>query len=61
LRSRFEVEVTEETRLFFISSLSNNLYNFRDIHNLARLISVINPRKLEFKAEHPHLLIDWIE
>ena len=31
---------------------------YRDIHNLARLISVINPRPLEFKQAHPHMLID---
>ena len=55
------MEVTEETRLFFISSINNNLYNYRDVHNLARLISVINPRKMEFKLDHPHILIDWIE
>jgi hypothetical protein len=39
----------------------NDLYNYRDIHNLARLISVINPWKLDFKSDHPHLLVDRIE
>lgn len=41
--------------------MKNNLYNFRDIHNLTRLISVIIPRELEFKKTHPHILIDRTE
>lgn len=61
LRKRFAVEVAEETKLFFLSGMKNTLYNFRDIHNLARLISVINPRELDFKQAHPHLLIDRSE
>jgi ribosome biogenesis protein BMS1 len=61
LKKRFAVEVTEETRLFFISSFQRNLYNQRDIHNLAWLISVINPRETEYKKTHPFLLIDWLE
>ena len=61
MRRRFEVEVAEESKLFFLSGMKNNLYNFRDIHNLARLISVINPRELDFKSSHPHLLIDRSE
>lgn len=49
LRKRFAVEVSEETKLFFLSGMKNSLYNFRDVHNLTRLISVIIPRELEFK------------
>lgn len=49
LKKRFAVEVTEETRLFFVSSLQKTLYNPRDVHNLARLISFINPRQTDFR------------
>jgi len=41
--------------------MKNNLYNFRDIHNLTRLISVIIPRELEFKISHPHFIVDRME
>ena len=58
MKKRFAVEVSKETKLFFLSGLKNDLYAFRDIHNLARLISVINPRELEFKKKHPHMLVD---
>lgn len=58
MKKRFAVEVSKETKLFFLSGMKNDLYAFRDIHNLARLISVINPRELEFKKKHPHMLVD---
>lgn len=61
LRRRFETEVSKETKLFFMSGMKTGLYNFKDVHNLARLISVIIPRELEFKASHPHVLIDRFE
>lgn len=48
LKKRFAVEVTEETWLFFISGMHKTLYNQRDIHNIAWLISVINPWITEF-------------
>ncbi len=31
------------------------------MHNLSRLISVINPRELEFKKKHPHVVADRFE
>lgn len=58
LRKRLETEVSKETKLFFISDIKNSLYSFRDVHNLARFISIINPRELEFKKQHPHVVID---
>jgi ribosome biogenesis protein BMS1 len=61
LRKRFEIEVPPESKLFFIKSLKKGLYDFRDIHNLSRFISVIIPRKLDFKEQHPHLVVDRIE
>ena len=61
LRKRFEIEVPPESKLFFIKSLSKGLYDFRDIHNLSRFISVIIPRSLEFKTQHPHILVARVE
>lgn len=58
LRKRLETEVSKETKLFFISDIKNSLYSFRDVHNLARFISIINPRELEFKKQHPHIVVD---
>lgn len=61
LRKRLEKEVTKETNFFFVSGMRRGFYAFRDVHNLARLLSVINPRETEFKATHPHLLVDRVE
>lgn len=61
LRRRFEKEVSKETNLFFISEMHKEMYGFRDVHNLARLLSVIIPRELAFKTTHPHLLVDRFE
>ena len=58
MRKRFEVEVSAQTKLFFLSGIKGKFYNFRDIHNLSRLVSVIIPRELEFKRQHPHVLVD---
>jgi ribosome biogenesis protein BMS1 len=58
LKKRLEAEVSKETKLFFISDIKNSLYSFRDVHNLARFISIINPRELEFKKQHPHIVVD---
>ena len=61
LRKRFEIEVPPESKLFFVKGMKKGLYDFRDIHNLSRFISVIIPRQLDFKKQHSHLLIDRIE
>ena len=61
LRKRFAIETPPESKLFFIKGMKNNLYNFKDVHNMARFISVIVPRSLPFKKEHPHLLVDRFE
>ena len=61
LRKRFEVEVPPESKLFFVKNLKKGLYDFKDIHNLSRFISVIIPREMEFKKKHPHLLVDRVE
>jgi ribosome biogenesis protein BMS1 len=61
LRLRFDIEIPSESKLFFIKGMKNGLYDFRDIHNLTRFISVIIPRALPFKQEHSHMLIDRFE
>lgn len=61
LRKRFQIEVPPESKLFFMKGLKKGLYDFRDVHNLSRFISVIIPRQLEFKQQHPHVLVDRVE
>ncbi len=58
LKKRLEVEVTQETKLFTIRDLKNNYYCYRDVANLARFLSIINPREMPFKELHPHILVD---
>ena len=61
LRKRFEIEVPPESKLFFVKNMKKGLYDFKDIHNLSRFLSVIIPREMEFKKKHPHLLVDRVE
>ena len=61
LRKRFEIEVPPESKLFFVKNLKKGLYDFKDIHNLSRFLSVIIPRQMDFKKQHPHILVDRVE
>lgn len=61
LRKRFEKETSHDTRFFFMSDMSGGFYNFKEVHNLARLLSVVLPRESEFKQRHPHVLVDRFE
>lgn len=58
LKKRFEIEVSEDTKLFFTGGFQNNQYLYRDVHNIARFISTMNPREADFKQSHPHFLVD---
>ena len=61
MKRRFAFEVTKETKLFFVSGIQNGYYKHRDIINLARFISIVKVRNLEWKVHNPHLLVDRVE
>ena len=61
LAKRFEKEVTKKTKLFFMQGLKNDKYFYRDVHNLARFVSVIVPREVEFKKNNAHIIVDRFE
>lgn len=61
MKKRFSKETTAETRLFWLSGVKNDYYLHRDVVNLARYISLIQPRVFEWKKENPHILIDRFE
>lgn len=60
-KRRFDDETTTESKLFFTGGFKNKYYLHTDVNNIARFLSVILPRKTEWKKEHPHMLIDRIE
>lgn len=60
-KRRFDDETTAESKLFFTGGFKNKYYLHADVNNIARFLSVILPRKTEWKKEHPHMLIDRIE
>jgi len=61
MKRRFAFEVTKESKLFFISGMQNGYYKHRDIINLARFISIVKIRNLEWKVQNPHLMVDRVE
>jgi ribosome biogenesis protein BMS1 len=60
-KRRFDDETTPESKLFFTGGFKNRYYLHSDVNNIARFLSVILPRKLEWKNDHPHLLVDRME
>lgn len=58
LKKRFEIEVSKDTKMFFTNGFQNGQYLYKDAHNIARYLSVMNPREAEFKQTHPHVLVD---
>lgn len=61
MKKRFASETNDDSRLFWLRGLKYDNYIQKDIVNLARYISIIQPRKLEFKKENPHLVLDRFE
>ena len=60
-KRRFGDETTPEAKLFFTGGFKNKQYLHQDVNNIARFLSVILPRKTEWKKEHPHVLVDRME
>ncbi|KAF8728587.1 hypothetical protein HU200_017852 [Digitaria exilis] len=61
LKHRFWAEIKEGAKLFYLSGLDNGKYTKREVHNLARFISVIKPVPLSWRMAHPYLLVDRFE
>jgi hypothetical protein len=60
-KKRFDEETTPESKLFFTGGFKNKYYLHNDVINIARFLSIILPRKLEWKKDNPHILVDRIE
>ncbi|KAF0913694.1 hypothetical protein E2562_023783 [Oryza meyeriana var. granulata] len=61
LKHRFWAEIKEGAKLFYLSGLIHGKYTKREVHNLARFISVIKPIPLSWRMAHPYMLVDRFE
>ncbi|KAJ4850913.1 hypothetical protein Tsubulata_046118 [Turnera subulata] len=61
LKHRFWTETCDGAKLFYLSGLIHGKYPKREIHNLARFISVMKFRPLTWRTSHPYLLVDRLE
>ncbi|KAJ8439766.1 hypothetical protein Cgig2_009590 [Carnegiea gigantea] len=61
LKHRFWTETKEGTKLFYLSGLIHGKYHKREVHNLARFISVMKFPPLSFRGSHPYVLADRFE
>ncbi|XVF24619.1 hypothetical protein REPUB_Repub13aG0142900 [Reevesia pubescens] len=61
LKHRFWTEIYDGAKLFYLSGLIHGKYPKREIHNLARFISVMKFPPLSWRTSHPYLLVDRFE
>ncbi|KAE8076582.1 hypothetical protein FH972_015221 [Carpinus fangiana] len=61
LKHRFWTEIYDGAKLFYLSGLIHGKYAKREIHNLARFISVMKFHPLSWRASHPYILVDRFE
>uniref|UniRef100_A0A1D1YB91 Ribosome biogenesis protein BMS1 n=1 Tax=Anthurium amnicola TaxID=1678845 RepID=A0A1D1YB91_9ARAE len=61
LKHRFWTEIYDGAKLFYLSGLKHGKYSKREIHNLARFISVMKFRPLSWRISHPYILVDRFE
>jgi len=61
LKHRFWTEVYPGAKLFYLSGLLHEEYLHTEIKNLARFISVMKFRPLNWRTTHPYLLADRLE
>ncbi|KAK9273456.1 hypothetical protein L1049_018266 [Liquidambar formosana] len=61
LKHRFWTEIYDGAKLFYLSGLIHGKYPKREVHNLARFISVMKFHPLSWRASHPYVLIDRFE
>ncbi|KAF3973392.1 hypothetical protein CMV_003173 [Castanea mollissima] len=61
LKHRFWTEIYDGAKLFYLSGLIHGKYPKREIHNLARFISVMKFHPLSWRVSHPYILVDRFE
>ncbi|PSC76713.1 ribosome biogenesis BMS1-like protein [Micractinium conductrix] len=61
LKHRFWTEIYQGAKLFYLSGMKNGKYMKREVHNLARFISVMKFRPLSWRQCHPYLVADRFE
>lgn len=61
LKHRFWTEIYDGAKLFYLSGLIHGKYVKREIHNLARFISVMKFHPLSWRTAHPYILVDRFE
>lgn len=61
LKHRFWTEIYDGAKLFYLSGLIHGKYAKREVHNLARFISVMKFHPLSWRKDHPYVLVDRFE
>ncbi|KAI3468188.1 hypothetical protein Pfo_024851 [Paulownia fortunei] len=61
LKHRFWTEIYDGAKLFYLSGLIHGKYTKREVHNLARFISVMKFPPLSWRVFHPYILVDRFE
>jgi ribosome biogenesis protein BMS1 len=61
MKKRFWTEVYTGAKLFHISGVKNESYTDMEIHNLARFISVLKWKEVNWRAEHSFIMADRFE
>ncbi|XP_019413320.1 PREDICTED: ribosome biogenesis protein BMS1 homolog isoform X2 [Lupinus angustifolius] len=61
LKHRFWTEIYDGAKLFYLSGLINGKYVKREVHNLARFISVMKFQPISWRTSHPYVLVDRLE
>lgn len=61
LKHRFWTEIYDGAKLFYLSGLIHGKYVKREVHNLARFISVMKFHPLSWRTTHPYVLVDRFE
>ncbi|KAK7341555.1 hypothetical protein VNO80_24489 [Phaseolus coccineus] len=61
LKHRFWTEIYDGAKLFYLSGLIHGKYVKREVHNLARFISVMKFHPLSWRTSHPYVLADRFE
>lgn len=61
LKHRFWTEIYDGAKLFYLSGLIHGKYSKREVHNLARFISVMKFPPLSWRMSHPYIVVDRFE
>ncbi|KAL2592036.1 hypothetical protein AAZX31_12G047600 [Glycine max] len=61
LKHRFWTEIYDGAKLFYLSGLIHGKYVKREVHNLARFISVMKFHPLSWRTSHSYVMVDRFE